>query len=90
MEPPGECKSTFEFWKLTADALGRGEVVPWPTLEAMYDWRLENVGMGFEEFAETYEVYAHRSGFKKYETNRVRYSERQSGVEVFRSGKSWV
>lgn len=67
MEPPGECKSTFEFWKLTAEALGRGDVVPWPTLEAMYDWRLTKVGMGFDEFAQTYEVYAHRAGFKKYE-----------------------
>lgn len=67
MDAPGECKSTFEFWKLTANALGRADVVPWPTLEALYDWRLEKVGMGFEEFAGTYEVYASRPGFRKYE-----------------------
>ncbi|MCA6111087.1 molybdopterin-dependent oxidoreductase [Bradyrhizobium cenepequi] len=81
MEPPGECKSTFEFWKRTADALGRSDVVPWPTLEALYDWRLEKVGMGFEEFAETYEVYAYRPGFKKYE-RLLRDAERKGRAEV--------
>lgn len=80
MEPPGECKSTFEFWKRTADALGRPDVVPWPTLEALYDWRLQKVGMGFEEFAETYEVYAHRPGFKKYE--KVGFATPSGKVEL--------
>ena len=67
MDPPGECRSTFEFWKRTANALDSADVIPWPTLEAFYDWRVEKVGMGFEEFAQTYEVYGSRSGLKKYE-----------------------
>jgi anaerobic selenocysteine-containing dehydrogenase len=71
---------TFEFWKRTADALGRSDVVSWPTLEALYDWRLEKVGIGFEEFAETYEVYAFRSGFKKYE--KVGFATPSGKVEL--------
>ena len=50
-------KSTFEFWKRTADALGQPDVVPSPTIKSFYDWRLSKVGMGFAEFAETYDVY---------------------------------
>jgi anaerobic selenocysteine-containing dehydrogenase len=66
MEPPGECKSTFEFWKLTAKALGKPEVVPWPTIESFYDYRLAKLGMDFKEFS-TYEVHAGKLEFKKYE-----------------------
>ena len=54
--------------------------MPWPTLEALYDWRLEKVGMGFEEFAETYEVYTHRPGFKKYE--KVGFATPSGKVEL--------
>ncbi|SEQ38170.1 Anaerobic selenocysteine-containing dehydrogenase [Solimonas aquatica] len=67
MEPPGECKSTFEFWKLVAGALDRPELVPWPTLEAFYDWRLKGLGVAFETFASVYEVHADKLEFRKYE-----------------------
>lgn len=67
MEPPGECTSTFEFWKRIAGALGRPELVPWPTLEALYDWRLKALDVDFETFAETYEVHADKLEFRKYE-----------------------
>ena len=67
MEPPGECKSTFEFWRQLAHAVGKPEVVPWDSLEAFYDYRLQGTGMAFEEFAEHYEVYFKKPEFKKYE-----------------------
>lgn len=67
MEPPGECTSTFEFWKRIAGALGRPELVPWPTLEAFYDWRIAGLGIDFETFAEVYEVHADTLEFRKYE-----------------------
>jgi len=67
MEPPGECTSTFEFWRRIAGALGRPELVPWPTIEALYDWRLKELGVDFETFAETYEVHADKLAFRKYE-----------------------
>ena len=67
MAPPGECTSTFEFWKRIAGALGRPELVPWPTLEAFYDWRLAGLGIDFRTFADTYEVHADTLEFRKYE-----------------------
>jgi anaerobic selenocysteine-containing dehydrogenase len=67
MEAPGECKSTFSFWKRIADALDMGDVVPWETLEDFYDYRLVGTGMGFEEFSETHEVFFGPLEFKKYE-----------------------
>ena len=30
-EPPGECRSTFDFWKGLAGALDRPEIIPWDT-----------------------------------------------------------
>lgn len=67
MEPPGECRTTFQFWKEIAGAIDRPELVPWDTLEKMYDYRLEGLGVDFETFAEEHEVYFAPAEFKKYE-----------------------
>jgi len=67
MEPPGECLSTFEFWRRLAIALDRPEVVPWTSLEAFYDERLKSTGMDFATLAETHEVYFSKSEYRKYE-----------------------
>jgi len=66
MEPHGECKSTFEFWRQLASTMGHSEVVPWNSLEEFYDYRLEKTGMNFEEFSEKYEIYFSQPKFKKY------------------------
>ncbi|MCY4386377.1 MAG: molybdopterin-dependent oxidoreductase [Desulfurellaceae bacterium] len=66
MEPPGECRSTFEFWKGLAGALDRQEIVPWDTLEDFYDYRLEKLGVSWEEFAATADVYFAPPEFLKY------------------------
>lgn len=66
MPPPGECKSTFEFWKLLASSLGKDEVIPWTDIYSFYDWRLRELGLSFEEFAEKYDVHADKIEFRKY------------------------
>lgn len=66
MEPPGECRSTFEFWKRLAGALGRPEVVPWDSLEDLYDWRLAPTGMRFADFARDHDVHFPTPEFRKY------------------------
>ena len=66
MEPPGEARSTFEFWKRIADAMGHSSVVPWATLEDFYDYRLQGTGMNFEQFSEEVEVYFAKPRFNKY------------------------
>lgn len=69
MEPPGECESTWQFWKRMAGALDMDELVPWDNLREFYDWRLEKLGIDFETFAETYDVHADKLEFRKYERN---------------------
>ena len=66
MDPPGECESTFSFLKRLAGALDRPEVIPWDSIEDLYDWRLKKTGMSFSEFANTHEVYFNKPEYKKY------------------------
>lgn len=66
MEPPGECRTTFEFWKLLAGALDRPEVVPWETLEDFYDYRLQKLGMNWEQFSASTDVHFAPPEFRKY------------------------
>ncbi|MFP6581012.1 MAG: molybdopterin-dependent oxidoreductase [Candidatus Hydrogenedentota bacterium] len=80
MEPPGEARSTFEFWKRIAESIDRPEVVPWATLEEFYDYRLEGTGMKFKEFSETQEVYFAKPEFKKYE--KVGFATPSGKVEL--------
>ncbi len=66
MDPPGECESTFSFFKRLANAIDRPEVIPWDSIEEMYDWRLEKTGMTFEEFSQNYEAYFRQPEYQKY------------------------
>ncbi|MEQ8748092.1 molybdopterin-dependent oxidoreductase [Pyruvatibacter sp.] len=66
MEPPGECRSTFSFWKSIAGALDRPELVPWQTLEDFYDYRVARTGKTFGELVQT-DVYFKTPAFKTYE-----------------------
>ena len=68
MQPPGECRSTFEFWRLVAIQLGLQEQFPWASIEEFHNYRLKDTGLTFEEFAARYDVYfAGTEKFKKYE-----------------------
>jgi len=69
MEPPGECKSTFEFWKLIAGALDRPEIVPWNTLEDLYDYRVARTGRTFAEIVKETDVYFKTPEFRSYRKN---------------------
>ncbi len=40
MAPPGECRSVFDLWTGLSHRMGLGEHFPWPSLEALYDYRL--------------------------------------------------
>jgi anaerobic selenocysteine-containing dehydrogenase len=67
MAPPGQCESTFSVWKRLADAIGRSDIVPWNSLEDLYDWRLRATGMGWEEFSRTHEILFGPVEYRKYE-----------------------
>lgn len=67
-EPPGECRSVYDFWRELAIRMGFGEHFPWKTLEELYDYRLNATGMSFSEFCEKQKVSAPKPQYKKYET----------------------
>ena len=66
MKPPGECRSTWEFWKGIAGALDRPELVPWDTVEDFYDYRLEGVGQTWAELSEAKEIQFNPPEYRKY------------------------
>ncbi len=49
--PPGECTSTFQFWRDLALRMGHGESFPWETVEAALDYRCAPMGKSFAEFS---------------------------------------
>lgn len=66
MEPPGECRTTFDFWKMTANALDRPEIVPWETLEDFYDYRLQKLNVSWADFVASTDVHFAKPSYKKY------------------------
>lgn len=66
MEPPEQCRSTFEFWKMLANSLDRPDIVPWETLEDFYDYRLSKLNVSWDEFVATTEVHFKKPEFYKY------------------------
>ena len=69
MDPPGEAKSTFEFWKRIAGSIDRPDIVPWDSIEAFYDHRLQATGMTFNALSKETDVYFSTPKFRKYETD---------------------
>jgi anaerobic selenocysteine-containing dehydrogenase len=67
VEPPGECRSVFDFWRALAVRMGFAAHFPWATLEELYDHRLRATGQSFAEFSQTHLVHAPKLEFRKYE-----------------------
>ncbi|WP_204117345.1 molybdopterin-dependent oxidoreductase [Paraburkholderia sp. C35] len=58
VEPPGECRGVYDFWRGLAIRMGLGQHFPWPTNEALLDARVERLGVSFEAFAEEHAYHA--------------------------------
>ncbi|ULK98517.1 molybdopterin-dependent oxidoreductase [Bradyrhizobium sp. I71] len=67
LEPPGECRDEFHFWRELAVRMGQGNHWPWETQREYFDWRLEKTGMNFDEFMAAGGVNAPETEYKKYE-----------------------
>ncbi|MDJ0789869.1 MAG: molybdopterin-dependent oxidoreductase [Myxococcota bacterium] len=67
MEPPGECRGVYEFWRDLAHRMGLGEHFPWATVEELYTHRLQATGMDWQTFLDTYEIYLPEPAYRKYE-----------------------
>lgn len=49
VEPIGERRDDYQFWTGLASRLGQEEHWPWETVEQVWDYRLEPVGLTFDE-----------------------------------------
>ncbi|MDX2165898.1 MAG: molybdopterin-dependent oxidoreductase [Deltaproteobacteria bacterium] len=67
MQPPGECRGVYDFWRSLAVRMGLGAHFPWPNLEAVYDHRVRATGMRYRDFEATYEWYVPTIAYRKYE-----------------------
>ena len=67
VEPPGECHSTFEFWRQLGVELGVGEQIPWQNIDEMHSFRLAALNIDFDAFHEKFEVFPAPIELKKYE-----------------------
>ncbi|MEP3423007.1 MAG: molybdopterin-dependent oxidoreductase [Erythrobacter sp.] len=84
MEPPGACKSTFEFWKLIAGALDRPELVPWDTIDDLYDWRLASTGKSFAQMCAETEIHFKPAEYYRYK--KVGFATPTGKVELKSTG----
>jgi anaerobic selenocysteine-containing dehydrogenase len=51
IQPIGERKSDYDFFRGLAERMGYGDYFPWETEEALADYRLKPLGMSFKEAA---------------------------------------
>ncbi|MGY3555495.1 molybdopterin-containing oxidoreductase family protein [Williamsia sp. R60] len=82
VEPPGQSRSVFEFWRDLGMRMGLAEHLPWATLEEMLDYRLEPSGMTFKQFCERYDM---KLAPKPYRTYRKHGFGTPSGKVELRS-----
>jgi anaerobic selenocysteine-containing dehydrogenase len=67
VQPDGDIRSTFAFWRDLAHEMGHGEHFPWTTVEDLLDHRLSPSGRTFAEFAATTLREKQPTAYRKYE-----------------------
>ncbi|MEV6657274.1 molybdopterin-containing oxidoreductase family protein [Nocardia fluminea] len=82
IDPPGECRSVFEFWRDLGTRMGLAEHLPWTSLESMLDYRLEPSGMTYKQFCARHDM---KLAPKAYRTYRKRGFATPSGKVELRS-----
>jgi anaerobic selenocysteine-containing dehydrogenase len=79
---PGECTSTFQFWRDLAVRMGFEEHFPWKTLDDVLDYRCAPMGKTFAEFASDAVM---RAGVPEYRRYRKHGFATPSGKVELRS-----
>ena len=51
IEPPGECKDVYYFWREIAVRMGMEEHFPWRNLEELYDYRVQKTGLTWKQLS---------------------------------------
>jgi anaerobic selenocysteine-containing dehydrogenase len=67
VEPPGECRGVYDFWRGLALRMGMEAHFPWQSNEEMLNYRLAKLDMDFETFAERHPYHMGKLAFRKYE-----------------------
>ncbi|WP_109478231.1 molybdopterin-dependent oxidoreductase [Paraburkholderia sp. C35] len=83
VEPPGECKSVFDFWRDLAVRMGFGAHFPWKTNEEVLEKRVSRLGMDFETFAEKHPYHMPELTHRKYD--RTGFATPSGKVELYSS-----
>ena len=60
-------RNDYDFWRGLGIRLGQEEYWPWETVEDYYDYRLEPLGITFEELVKKGKINTKKSEYKKYE-----------------------
>jgi len=66
IDPLYERRNTYDFWRGLGLRLGQAEHWPWETVDAVWDYCLEPVGLTFEKLIEQNGIFGRRE-FKRYE-----------------------
>ena len=82
-EPVGECKNVYYFWKELADRMGMTEHFPWKNITELFDYRLEPMGMSFDEFRDTYKMKI--SEYKHFNYKTKGFATPSGKVELYSS-----
>ncbi len=83
MEPPGECRSVFDFWTQLGRRMGFAEHFPWDSLEDLYDYRLTASGKTFADVVADGVVPTDAYEEKKYE--QTGFATPSGKVELYSS-----
>lgn len=66
MDPPGECRSVYFFWRELAKRMGLAEHFPWESEEALLTHKLEPSGQTWKDVLATKSLPGNKHGEKKY------------------------
>jgi anaerobic selenocysteine-containing dehydrogenase len=67
IEPLYERRNSYDFYRGLGIRLGQKDYWPWETVEKVYDYCLEPVGLTFQELAGQYGIFGKRE-YRRYET----------------------
>ena len=77
VEPPPDCWTDYRFYRELAARMGQRQHWPWDDLEALYDYRLEPLGVTFQEFVTQYLVHGPELRVQEVREDRIRHAVAQ-------------
>ncbi len=57
IDPPGECRDVYYFWREIAVRMGMEERFPWKNLEELYDYRVHKTGLTWKQLSDNFPLF---------------------------------